>query len=377
MPPDVLTPALIAAAPAPQAPILELRGRRAVLALSSELEPGSAVAVYVEEIRRDPRTQAPLAGRRYAGDARVTWIGPGLIEIELLSTAGITAGAHLTLGAPRGLPPVAPAPPRPPEPVPRVAQPEAVPDPPRPPRRRLLGDAHGAAVVEPGQALVLRGGHASDGYGTGLSHGAVRWRLRPAAGPTRVDLELEGLSGQRWLTPEIDIGETDGESDEGAAREPAVAYWLWAGSDGPMLHLSPTAALGVGVGQEGLELGWELGLRSGHPDGTHVAIAWRRVGALGSLTTLSGQLCLGSPAGPSARAGSPGVRAGLRIRRGDLPRHADPGGTLQQDRADGALTLGVPLGPRTDLALAGGLGGYDLLWADAGPVADITLERRW
>ena len=49
---------------------------------SSALRPGGVVAVYVEEIRPDP-SGAPMTGLRYAGDARLVWVGEGLVELAL------------------------------------------------------------------------------------------------------------------------------------------------------------------------------------------------------------------------------------------------------------------------------------------------------
>ncbi len=81
-----------------------------------------------------------------------------------------------------------------------------------------------------------------------------------------------------------------------------------------------------------------------------------------------------TPGGVVHHAGLAFARLGARTRIGDLPRHD---GAFRQLRADGALVLSADLGPALTLDLAGGVGGYDLLWADAGVVADGALEVRW
>lgn len=344
--------------------LLAREGARLRVAVPTEgMVPGGELALYVEELRLGP-DGAPLSGLRYAGDARLIWVGPGQIELELAPGAAPPAEGRVLLGPARGLkptppwtpppPPVAAAPP-PPPPAARARQERA-------PLPGIGFDTAGSPLGTlhdhpsgPRQALVLSGGWAGDGYGTGAGTGAIAWRLSPKKGPGRVEIGLEGLGGERWV-------EGAGE-DEPWGTEPVAGAWLWTRLDGAAIGLAPIVGLGLGVDAEGPALATVLGLRSGHPDRSRVELLWERRGALGQRLSLDGRVALADP-----------LRLGARARLGDLPRHE---GDLEQLRADGALLLSVDPTRRLRLTLAGGLGAYDLLWADAGPVLDGALELRW
>lgn len=350
LPAALLAALALAGDPAqPTGALLNLDGAQALVALDvpADLHPGGEVAVYAAESRPDPRGGPPLEGLRYAGDARVTWVGDGLVEIVLVSPDGLRLDAPIVLGAPRGLSPTPVFQPTPPEVV--ADHPD-----PAPATRAPLPTIHDDRRLPPGQSLTLAGGFAGDGYDSGAATGAMTWSLRPARGPARVSVGLEGLRGSRWV---------ESVGDEPDALEPAAGYWIWSRVEAPWLGLAPFGGPGAGVEAEGLGLAWELGLRSGHPDRSWAAMSWRRYGEVGSRWTLEGRVAL-----------SDALAVGPRARWSELPRHD---GDLQQARADGALVLRLDPSPRLGLTLAGGLGGYDLLIRDAGPVLDGALELRW
>ena len=328
------------------------------------LRPGGAVALYVEEARPDGQG-GWIVGLRYAGDARLVWVGAGLVELVLAEGAAAPGAGQVILGDPRGLPPTPPwTPPalaeaRPPEP-PAPEAPAPAPPPPveRPARDRHLsaaGSVHGdprSSALSRG--LAAGGGWAGDGYGTGAGLATLAWAWRPERGPGLVVIGLEGLRGQRWA---------QGDETEPWAREAVAATWLWTRMDTPGVGLALFGGLGLGVDAEGPAAATLLGLRTGHPDASRIEVQWEHLGRLGDRVTLDGRVALADP-----------LRIGARGRLGDLPRHD---GDALQRRADGAALISWDVSERLTLTAAGGLGAYDLLWADAGPVFDGALELRW
>lgn len=348
---------------------VSLEGDRLLLELTGTgLYPGGLVAVYVEERRPDPRG-GEVVGLRYAGDARLSWVGEGLVELALAEEAQSPASGRVILGPPRGLEPTPPwAPPAPPAPlaVAQVETPEAPAERPHSERRALkipglgedldgspLGSVHDGQPSS--QAILSWGGYAADGYGTGAGTGGLAWRLRPAKGPGLVEVGLEGLRGRHWVEGD--------EDDETWATEPVAGAWLWTRLDTAGVGLAGIFGAGLGVDAEGPTMATLLGLRSGLPDRSRVELLWEHRGRLGDRLDLDGRVALADP-----------LRVGMRARLGDMPLHE---GDLRQRRADGALLLSWDPVPRLTLTVAGGLGAYDLLWADAGPVADGALELRW
>lgn len=387
-------------APVLLATVLAGEGSTIVLALTGPAlwRSGEGVALFVDEQRADPRTGALVSGQRYAGDALVQWVGSGpepLVEVVVHPAAALRTGDTLRLDRPRGLPPVAAWQPPPPPPVleqPATGSPAPDTVAATPGRERAkadagwallgidrdldgspLGSVHQRRRITASQALALSGGWSGDGYGSGLGSGGLTWRLRPARGPARVELSLLGLRGQRWVQAEDSHAE-DGDEDQGTllveedSREPAVGYWLWSRVDSPGIGLAAFGGLGGGVEAEGLALGLQLGLRTGHPDGSHLALDYQRWGRMGQRWTLQGEIALTGAQSPTR------LSTGIRVRRGNLPVHA---GDFAQDRSDGAVLLGLDPVPRLGLQLGLGLGGYDLLIADAGLVADGAVELRW
>jgi hypothetical protein len=347
-------------------------GRILVQAVPGDLRPGGLVAVYVAEARPDPRG-GDQVGLRYAGDAVVTWVGVDLVALELLASQAPAAGEAVVLGPPTGLAPTARwAPPTPPEPAP--AGPVAGLDsghltPVYSPREhrpnpvvvavtsdadhRPLGSTHDRAEPHP-QALTAWGGFAGTGYGTGLGAAGLTWSFTPAHGPGRVAIGLEGTRSRRWVA---------GTADEPSGQELAAGYWLWTDVDGAGVGLAVLAGAGIGVDVEGLAIGARVGLRCGDPRSTHVDLVWEGRQRFGYRLTLDGRAAL-----------SDAWRIGLRTRLGDAPK---PVGSFRAQRADTALTVDWDVGDRLRLGLAGGVGGYDLLLADAGVVADGNVEVRW
>lgn len=346
----LVLPALLAAGPASaedaEGAVVHLDGAHLLVATeAAELRPGGAVAVYVEERRPDPRG-GERVGLRYAGDARLIWVGEGLVELDLAPGAEAPPEGRVILGDPRGL---APTPPWTPPPPPVVAQVEAPPAPPPPPKP----PPHPPRETQRG--LVATGGWAGDGYGTGAGAATLAWTWRPPKGPGLVSVGLEGLRGQRWVQG------TD--ADEPWAREDVAATWLWTRLDTPGVGLALIGGLGLGVDAEGPAVATLLGLRTGAPDASRIELQWEHLGRLGDRVTLDGRVALADP-----------LRVGARGRLGDLPQHD---GDARQRRGDGALLLSWDASPHLTLTAAGGLGAYDLLWADAGPVFDGAVELKW
>ena len=85
---------------------------------------------------------------------------------------------------------------------------------------------------------------------------------------------------------------------------------------------------------------------------------------LGTQLALTGQIAVAPPA-----------RLGLRARIGDFPRH--DGDQVRAARADGAALASFDLSRALTLDVAGGLGGYDLAFSDAGLVVDVGLTTRF
>ena len=360
-------------APPPTAPaataILDADGERLIVTAPPLLPwPGERFSVYLSEARPDPRSGVLVEGWRYAGDGRVVWSGAGVVELALEHPLATTQGGAVVLRAPLGASPtaawVAPGPPAevpaPPLVEVLVAGPPEVERPPlvfatgRDRSGAALGTVHDAPMYQRPTALRVSGGFAGDGFGSGVGLGAASWRLRPTRGPGLVEVGVEGIRGQRWL---------EGEGDEGYGLEPAVGYRVWSRLDTPGQGLALIGGVGAGVGAEGLALSGLIGVRTGHPDASRIETTFEARGGLGNRLTLDGRLAMRDA-----------LRLGARTRIGDLPRHD---GALRQLRADGALVLAADLGPAVTLELAGGAGGYDLLRADAGIVADGALEVRW
>ncbi len=223
-------------------------GRWLVEASGIGWTPGTTVAVYLEEVRPDPRGGEPIVGLRYAGDARISWVGPDLIELLPERPEVVAAGTGVRLGEPLGAEPTPAWVPPGPHPVAVV---ESAPEPVAPPReasepfepawtRAVSGEALGRLTDEPGlpQALVVEGGFTGDGYDTGAAWGAVGWQLRPPVGPGQIEVRLEGLRGERWV---------EGKGDEPYATEPAVGYWLLGRVDTAGVGLGVYGVLGAGV----------------------------------------------------------------------------------------------------------------------------------
>jgi len=350
--------------------VLLADGARLIVAAAAPLWPGERRSVYLAEARPDPRDGSLVEGWRYAGDGRVVWVGEGVVELALAYPLAGDAATSAILRAPLDAAPTAVWMPQAPPPVevpaadgltaPEVQSAEA------PPRREgprafgrdrggvALGDVHDAPFYGRGAALRVTGGYAGDGFDSGLGLGTASWRVRPARGPGLVEVGVEGLWGQRWL---------EGEGTESYGLEPAVAYRVWSRVDSPGVGLAVIGGLGAGVGAEGLGVSGLVGLRSGHPDATRVEVLYEARGGLGGRLSLDGRVAVRDA-----------LRVGARSRVGDLPRHD---GAFRQLRADGAAVLAADLGSSLTLELAAGAGGYDLLWADAGFVADGALEVRW
>ena len=170
-----------------------------------------------------------------------------------------------------------------------------------------------------------------------------------------VEVGLEGLRGRHWVEGD--------EAGETWATEPVAGAWLWTRLDTAGVGLAGIFGAGLGVDAEGPTMATLLGLRSGLPDRSRVELLWEHRGRLGDRLDLDGRVALADP-----------LRIGMRARLGDLPRHD---GDLRQRRADGALLLSWDPTPALTFTVAGGVGAYDLLWADAGPVVDGALEVRW
>jgi len=341
-------------------------GSRLLLAVEDPaFSPGVRLALYVTELRPDPRTGERVPGHRYAGDARVAWVGPDLVELALAHPGPVAEGTAVTLGPPLAAAPTpawrAPEP----EPLPRevvvAAAPPPAPPPPPPEPFFFDVDLTGAELgrVTDGPALhpmsvALEGGFAGDGYGTGFGWGAVAWSVRPQRGPARVELRLEGLRGERWV---------EGKGDEPWSTEPAAGYWLLGRVDSPGVGLAGFATVGAGVDDVGPGFALGLGVRTGHLDRSHVSLAWDGRGRMGNRFVLDGRVAL-----------SDALRVGLRGRVGTLPLHQ---GDFRQWRSDAALVVDAVVRERWALSGAVGAGAYDWLWRDAGLVADGRLEVRW
>jgi len=118
------------------------------------------------------------------------------------------------------------------------------------------------------------------------------------------------------------------------------------------------------VDEQGVSAGGEIGGRLGRPTGERVELIYRSQGDLGGRLSVDGRLEV-----------RPGLRLGLRARVGDLPRN--DGARLLQSRADGTALLELDLAQRHSLGLGAGVGAYDLLLADFGPVLHGSWESRW
>jgi len=216
------------------------------------------------------------------------------------------------------------------------------------------------------QGLTTRAGWADDGFQTGLGSGSVRWSWLPSKGLGRVSVRLEGLRGTRWVAAE------NGGKREPYAREPAVSYWLWTEIETADIPLAAVVGGAVGVQAEGPSGALRLGLRSGLPHAGHARVSWTGYGTMGWRWEVLGAVPL-----------TPALRVGPRVRIGTLPLHAPPEALTAQEeawrqsRADGILGATVDLSGAHSLTLGGGLAGYDLLFADAGPVLDASWEVRW
>lgn len=353
--------------------LLEIGPDRITVAIDPEQapEPGEVVAVYTSESRTDPRTGEVTEGLRYAGDGRVIWVGGDLAQLVLDHPEQPLAD-HLVLGPPRGADPtpwLAPEPAVPAE-TPILAE-APVPDPVVPePVREPPPTIHDAVRAHTGrsQSLVAALDWSDDGYGSGIGTGSLGWSWVPERGPGRVAVRLEGLRGSRW------VGAASGDPSEPWAREPAVGYWLWTEVEAGWIGLAPSVGAAVGVQQSGPAAGLSLGLRSGLPHRGHARLTYDVYGELGTRWTLLGAVPL-----------SERVRIGPRARIGNLPIHEPPPSILtvdapspwRQQRADGALRLTWDALDALTLTLGGGLAGYDLLLADAGPVLDTAVEVRW
>jgi|GEM_PF-3049288 len=352
----LLTGAVQAQSPDPQ--VIQVRADTVLVGTPGEgWTPGQTVAVYVAEARPDPRTDEPVQGLRYAGDARIVWVGPELVALVLAYPVAIAAGTPVRLGSPQGGEPTpawqAPAPVA-------AAPPPEPPAEPRPPSGLVqglmavhLGQVHDDDATWP-QALALEGGLIGDGYDTGAGWGAVAWSLRPPEGPGRVEVRLEGLRGERWVT---------GKGDEPHATEPAVGYWLLTRVDTAGVGLAAYGVLGAGVDDVGPGVALGAGLRAGHPDRTRIELSWQGRGRMGQRFVLDGRVALRDD-----------LRVGVRARAGTLPVHQ---GDFLQWRADGALVVDAVVRQRIALQWALGAGGYDLPWRDLGLVADGRVEVRW
>jgi hypothetical protein len=339
------------AAFATEGAVLELSGERLWIAPVGAVGlPGESVGLYFADPRPDPRTGALTDGLRYGGDARITWVGADLVELALAHPDQVVpVGARVVLDAPRDQPPTAAwtAPP-PPAPAPVLAK-EAWKA--HVPATRLRDLAPG-----PPSALVIAGGTARDGFGTGAAVGRIAWTTWPARGPGRVEVAVDGVRGLRWVAPE--------GGDEPPSTEIAAGYAVWTTLETAGAHTAGWAGLGLGVGDQGLAPGLILGVRRGLPWADQVSVDLTVRDGLGILGSLAGQIALVDR-----------LRIGLRARIGDLPVH--DGAAFRQARADGALTASVDLSPRLALDVAGGLAGYDLAFSDAGIVADAALTTRF
>ncbi len=365
-------------------------GGQLTLEIASEaLLPGGEVAVYVSDLRPDPRTGKTVAGLRYAGDGRIVWVGEGLVQITLWNPDQmLPEGAFVQLGEPMSAPPTPEYSPPEPEPAPEPdpdpePDPEPEPEPEPAPEAvfelepepeinlltslnsttagEILVDSRTAYASRYGdrrQAVRLGAGWSDDGFRSGAGVGGVAWRLYPQKGPGLVEIGLDGVRAQRWVAAEV---KSKGEE---SALEPAVGYWLWTRLDTPGNGVAGLSALAMGVDGEGLALGFMVGVRTGIAHGDRIELTYTHRGSLGGRLAMDGRVRLSDP-----------VRLGVRTRVGDLPRHGDS--AFRQSRADAVLLVSADPTPWMTFDVAAGLGGYDLLFDDAGFVADGALEVRW
>ncbi|MBT3218429.1 MAG: hypothetical protein HN348_05005 [Proteobacteria bacterium] len=343
------------------------------------LRPGREVAVYLWDQRQHPVSGQLFSGMRYGGDGRIVWQGESHVEIQLFDQFQQVHNHHgVILGEPQGQ---APTPAwRPPIPV-DVAPVDEAPAP-----QETGVDTH-VAVVEPEatiavkkerprpferikntylerydgrrQSLVISGGWAGDGHNSGAGLGSVGWRYHPRKGLGLVELGLEGLRSNRWVTSDVDeLGD-----DEYTSREPALAYWLWTRLDSPGT-IAVFGGLGAGVDISGLSVGGMVGLRLGPLEASRAELFFTQYGKLGGRLTLDGRVTL-----------TEALRLGVRTRLGNLPKHN--GWDIRQARADGALLVSFDPARWLTISAAGGLAGYDLTFKDSGPVIDAQVEVRW
>ncbi len=390
-------------ATAPVAPAMHLlaqQGTQLTLLMDGDVGhlPGDTVGVYLWEARPDPRTGEMLAGSRYAGDARVVWVGGDLVMLELVHTPqALELDRPVELGASRSSKPTIPwvpavANPPAPEPTPPlVAQTETVlpeesppdPDMPLPPlhhpgdasddlpkktrSRSAIGVAHADHYGGRRQQVSAHLDWSDDGHQTGTGLGELRWSTWPEKTVGAVHISLQGLRGMRWVSPE------NRTKKEPWARAPAAGYWLWTRVETPGVDVAVTGGLAVGVNTAGPNVAAAIGLRLGADHAGHVRLDWDQYGDLGYRGALLGMVPL-----------TDRFRLGLRARAGALTLHEAPPvydfGTRaawRQVRADGTVRISWDIGE--SLTFAGGLGrsGYDLVSADAGPVLDGALEVRW
>ena len=361
--------------------------------IATDLLPGSAVAVYVSELRPDPRTGGAMEGLRYAGDGRIVWVGDGLVEIALVHpNQDIALGAGVQLGDPaKSSPTPAYAPPEqasahraqpvpepepPPEPEP-VHEPEPAfapgPEPESAFEVSLLTSlnttttgeelpassaAYTSRYGDRRQSLRVGAGWSGDGFGSGAGLGGAAWRMYPERAVSLVEIGLDGLRSNRWVAADAKV------KGEEAGLEPAVGYWLWTRVDTRGTGLAGLAGLAVGVDGSGLAMGFMVGVRTGVAHGDRIELTFTHRGALGGRLAMDGRVRLADP-----------LRIGVRTRVGDLPKHSDD--TFRQGRSDAALLLSADPSPWLTLEVAGGFGGYDLLFDDIGAVLDGALEIRW
>lgn len=206
---------LALAANATEGAVLAQRADRLLVETAGEVGlPGRVVGVYFADPRPDPRTGALSTGVRYAGDGRVTWVGPGMAEIALFHPDQVAApGDRVVLDLAQDEEPTAawevPAPPTPP---PDEAPNQVI-------RERRAVVRLRDLSPRPPQSVTLAGGSARDGFGTGVATARVAWETISERGPGRLSIAVDGIRGQRWVEPE---GGTETPSTEIAA-----GYAVW------------------------------------------------------------------------------------------------------------------------------------------------------
>jgi len=347
------------------------------------LLPGSIVAIYVGDLRPDPRTGEAVDGLRYGGDGRIIWVGDGLVQVALsYPEQGIEPGAVVELGAPmKATPTPAWRPPEPePDPPPddkAVPEPEPTPVALNEPKTSsgaeflsyfntttsgdVLPSSRAAFTSRYGdrrQSIRAGAGWSDDGFGSGAGVGGLAWRMVPQKGPGLIEIGLDGVRANRWVAGDVKL------KGEEAGLEPAIGYWLWTRLDTAGNGLAGISGLALGVDGDGLALGFLVGLRSGVAHGDRIELTYTHRGSLGGRLAMDGRVRLSDP-----------LRIGVRTRVGDLPRHGD--GTFRQNRADSVLLVSADPTPWLTFEIGAGLGGYDLLFDDAGLVLDGAVEVRW